>query len=341
MAVRTIVCLPARHRRLAAPRRRGAAQHEQGVPVRRRLPRAAGPDPAGHAHHQHGAARRGAARRAARPAGAGALRLQLQPGGGLSRIRRACSRGCGAKTCSPSSTSSSRPTPPTTPTSSCRRRRSSNTSTSTAATGTSTCRRTSPAIAPLGEAKPNNEVFRLLAAAMGFEPELFEVSDEELARQALRAGGAAERLPAADAFDGITLERLQANGPVRLNLPADCAPFAEGSFGTPSGKCELYSPREAAAGRDPLPHYIPPHEDPQTRPTWPRSTRCRCSARRTPSFLNSTFVNVDVAAQGGRRADGRDAPDRRRGPRHRRRPDGDASSTTAAASGRRRSSARR
>src|SRR5436309_6911105 len=43
-----------------------------------------------------------------------------------------------------------------------------------------------PAIAPLAEAKPNNEVFRLLARKLGFEPELFEVSDEELASGALK-----------------------------------------------------------------------------------------------------------------------------------------------------------
>src|SRR5436190_4465363 len=42
-----------------------------------------------------------------------------------------------------------------------------------------------PAIAPLAEAKPNTEVFRLLARAMSFEPELFESSDEDLAREAL------------------------------------------------------------------------------------------------------------------------------------------------------------
>src|SRR5436309_10497361 len=45
-----------------------------------------------------------------------------------------------------------------------------------------------PAIAPLAEAKSNNDVFRLLARAMGFEPELFEVPDEELAAEALGAG---------------------------------------------------------------------------------------------------------------------------------------------------------
>src|SRR5436309_6482302 len=33
-----------------------------------------------------------------------------------------------------------------------------------------------PALAPLAEAKPNTEVFRLLARAMGLAPELFEVT---------------------------------------------------------------------------------------------------------------------------------------------------------------------
>jgi len=151
-----------------------------------------------------------------------------------------------------------------------------------------------PAITPLGEAKPNTEVFRLLAAAMGFEPELFEISDEELARQALRPAGSPNGYPAASAFDGVTLERLQANGPIRLNVPADYAPFAEGNFGTPSGKCELYSPREAAAGRDPLPHYVPPHEDPQMRPDLAAKYPLQLVTPPDPAFLNSSFVNVDV-----------------------------------------------
>src|SRR5205823_9928028 len=76
-----------------------------------------------------------------------------------------------------------------------------------------------PAIAPLGEAKPNTEVFRLLARAMGFEPELFEETDEELARRSLGEPGASatgvhRQAPVADApgsprsraLDGITLE---------------------------------------------------------------------------------------------------------------------------------------
>ena len=151
-----------------------------------------------------------------------------------------------------------------------------------------------PAIAPLGEAKPNTEVFRLLAEAMGFERELFQVPDEELAREALQPAGAANGYPAATAFDGITLETLADGKPVRLNVPADFAPFATGNFGTPSGKCELYSPVLAAQGLDPLPHYVPPHEDPQTRPDLAADYPLQMLCPPEPSFLNSSFVNVDV-----------------------------------------------
>src|SRR5213076_3639516 len=98
--------------------------------------------------------------------------------------------------------------------------------------------------------------------------------------------------PPRQAFEGITMDRLQGNGPVRLNLPADYAPFARGGFGTPSGKCELYSPGLAALGMDPLPTYTPPHEDPQTRPDLSARFPLQMLSPPAPSFLNSSFVNV-------------------------------------------------
>ncbi len=144
-----------------------------------------------------------------------------------------------------------------------------------------------PAIAPLGEAKPNTEVFRLLAAKMGFEPELFQVSDQDLARESL----AFSRTPSA--LRGITLERLRQEGPIRLNLPENYAPFADGNFPTPSGKCELYSERLAKQGLDPLPTYTPPWEDPQTRPDLAAKYPLQMLSPPKPAFLNSTFVNID------------------------------------------------
>jgi anaerobic selenocysteine-containing dehydrogenase len=143
-----------------------------------------------------------------------------------------------------------------------------------------------PAIAPLAEAKSNTNLFRLLGKAMGFEADLFDVSDEELARQTLAT--------TAPAFEGITLERLMSEGPIRINVPQDFAPFATGQFPTPSGKCELYSPSQKAQGRDPLPFYQPPHEDPQTRPDLAAKFPLQMICPPEPSFLNSTFVNVDL-----------------------------------------------
>jgi anaerobic selenocysteine-containing dehydrogenase len=165
-----------------------------------------------------------------------------------------------------------------------------------------------PAIAPLGEAKPNTEVFRLLARAMDFEPELFEESDEQIANRSLGERAlVAARNPEAQAkdvntqirvaLDGITLDAAKA-GPVRLNLPANWAPFAAGKFPTPSGKCELYSEREKRAGRDPLPAYVPPHEDPQTKPALASKYPLQLLTPPAPQFLNSTFVNVDALRKG-------------------------------------------
>ena len=159
-----------------------------------------------------------------------------------------------------------------------------------------------PAIAPLGESKPNTEVFRLLAAEMGFEPELFSESDEQIASRCLGkpgelAKGSGLPVEVRAALSGITLEDTKA-GPVHLNLPKGWAPFAEGNFPTPSGKCELFSEREERAGRDPLPYYLPPHEDPQTKPALAARYPLQLLTPPAPQFLNSTFVNVDTLRKG-------------------------------------------
>jgi anaerobic selenocysteine-containing dehydrogenase len=168
-----------------------------------------------------------------------------------------------------------------------------------------------PSIAPLYEAKCNTDVFRLLARKMfGCVAEssercvgpaesaplrkaiasrlsdheiqdLFTITDEDLARESLPP----------------EWHDLPTDGPRRLPLPRDWAPYARGSFGTPSGKCHLYSPSEAAAGRDPLPHYIPPHEDPQTKPALAAKYPLQLLTPPSPSFLNSTFANLDHAKQ--------------------------------------------
>jgi anaerobic selenocysteine-containing dehydrogenase len=140
-----------------------------------------------------------------------------------------------------------------------------------------------PAIAPPGECRSNNDAFRALAARLGFEPELFP-DDEALVREALDGG---------PHLAGITLERLREEPSIRLNLPERFTPFAEGNFPTPSGKCELYSERMEGDGLDPLPTYIPPHEDPQTKPDLAARFPLQLLSPPRGAFLNSTFAGND------------------------------------------------
>ncbi len=147
-----------------------------------------------------------------------------------------------------------------------------------------------PAIAPLGEARCNTDVFRGLARRLGFEPELFEVSDEQLARELLWEPASPEQVPLA--LRGVTLERLKREGAIKLNN-GFVAPFANGAFPTPSGKCELSCERLAKLGHDPLPTYIPPAESRDSNPALAAKYPLQLLTPPSPHFLNSTFVEVD------------------------------------------------
>ena len=132
-----------------------------------------------------------------------------------------------------------------------------------------------PAIAPMGEAKPNTEIFRLLAARMGFDDPCFNDSDDALASVA---------------FVQFDWESLKKKGWQKLEVPD--APFACGNFPTPSGKCEFYSESMKADGLDPLPTYIPNYESAASAPELAAKYPLAMISPPARNFLNSTFVNV-------------------------------------------------
>ena len=138
------------------------------------------------------------------------------------------------------------------------------------------------AVAPLGEAKANTEIFRLLARYMGFNDPCFQESDDALAAKAFDATDAR-----AVHFDWESLKRT---GWQKLAMPE--APFATGGFPTPSGKCEFYSSAMAQAGLDPLPTYIAPHESLASNPALAARFPLAMISPPARNFLNSTFVNV-------------------------------------------------
>jgi anaerobic selenocysteine-containing dehydrogenase len=129
-----------------------------------------------------------------------------------------------------------------------------------------------PAIEPLGQARPNTQIFRDLARHMGFTDSCFDDTDEALCRAAYG--------------DKLDFNELLDKGFVSLKVLD--APFANGGFATPSGKCEFYSARLAALGLDGLPDHLPNHEVPGSSADYPLAM-ISPPAR---NFLNSTFVNV-------------------------------------------------
>ena len=141
-----------------------------------------------------------------------------------------------------------------------------------------------PSIAPLGEAKPNTEVFRQLAARMGFTEPCFGDTDDDIARQAL--------LYDHPRAAGITWDELKSRGFQRLAVPEAYAPFAAGGFPTPSGKCELYSETLARQGHDPLPTFVPPRESVRSNPELAQRYPLAFISPPARNFLNSSFANL-------------------------------------------------
>ncbi|MEQ3553244.1 molybdopterin-dependent oxidoreductase [Pseudonocardia nematodicida] len=154
-----------------------------------------------------------------------------------------------------------------------------------------------PSIPPVGEAVSNTELFRRLAAAMGYDEPCFRMTDDEMIAAAYDWS--------APALEGITPETLAETGWARLNLPGPdaYAPHAEGGFPTPSGKQEFVS--AAAAGGDfvlplfrqgsnefqpggevdPLPRYVPPAGTDGPYPL-------NLISPKSHAYINSSYANL-------------------------------------------------
>ena len=159
------------------------------------------------------------------------------------------------------------------------------------------------AIEPLGECRPNVEVFRALADGMGFDDDCFTESVDEMIDSALDSDHPWLR--------GITRERLERESHIRMNfeettpgepgaaVPAQSypafLPFAHGNFFTASGKAELFSESLKAQGLDPVVHFEPPSESRhgERAKTFP----LEFLARKADNFLNSSFSNLPVIQQ--------------------------------------------
>jgi anaerobic selenocysteine-containing dehydrogenase len=127
-----------------------------------------------------------------------------------------------------------------------------------------------PAVAPVGEARPNTQIFRELARRMGFLEPCFADSDEVLARTAFNAE--------------IDFEELRRQGWVKLPVPE--APLAEGAFPTTSGRCLIDAPGLG------VPDHVANYESVISSPDLARRFPLAMISPPARNFLNSSFVNV-------------------------------------------------
>ena len=93
-----------------------------------------------------------------------------------------------------------------------------------------------PVLPAPGETKSNVDIFRLLAAHIGFDDACFRDSEDDMIRALLASSH--------PFVSGITIEELDRERSVRLRVAHNgdpFLPFANGGFGTPSGKCEFHA----------------------------------------------------------------------------------------------------
>ena len=128
-----------------------------------------------------------------------------------------------------------------------------------------------PAVVPQGESKPNTQIFRELAARMGYTDSCFSDSDEVLARAAFRP-------------EFVSFDALREHGWVKLALPD--APLADGGFPTTSGRCLIDSPVFG------VPDHVPNYESGSSTPELAQRFPLAMISPPARNFLNSSFVNV-------------------------------------------------
>ncbi|WP_292362707.1 molybdopterin-dependent oxidoreductase, partial [Methylophaga sp. UBA1464] len=161
-----------------------------------------------------------------------------------------------------------------------------------------------------GEAIPNNEIFRRLAAKMGYEEENFKWNDSECLENYVDWDS--------PACEGIDLAYLREHGFARLNVGTrdNRAPHKVGNFPTASGKChfriddatnfvagpfrQMYDGFQPGEPLDSLPDYVASRETPQSNPELAKRFPLNIISPKSHGFLNSCYANMDnkLKAQG-------------------------------------------
>ena len=144
-----------------------------------------------------------------------------------------------------------------------------------------------PIIKPEGESVCNTELFRRLAAKMGYVTagdNAFTQTDEEMIRELID--------PANPLLEGITFEQFEENGWVRASVESERRNYLKNGWPTPSKKVEILCEAltKEYPDQDPLPTYVPEisgQEDPR-RAKYP----IQVLSSAVHQFIGSSFQHV-------------------------------------------------
>jgi anaerobic selenocysteine-containing dehydrogenase len=141
------------------------------------------------------------------------------------------------------------------------------------------------AIEKQGESLDNQELFRRMAKAMGYDEPCFSQSDEDMIRDLIDP-------KVNPLFEGITYESLRLSGWARgaVDSPRRWG-VNSGKWPTPSGKIEIYSEALAKLGVDPLPAHVPEQEGFESVETKKKFPLQIISAA-THYFIGASFQHV-------------------------------------------------
>ena len=140
------------------------------------------------------------------------------------------------------------------------------------------------AIAPVGESLPNAEVFRRLAARMGFEEECFRDRDDDLARQAIGSGHAN--------LAGIDWETLKTRRLAAARAADDVRALREGQFPHALGQVRVLQRVAEGAGHRSAAVLQPARRAALQQPALARKYPLNFLSPPVRNFLNSSFANL-------------------------------------------------
>lgn len=136
-------------------------------------------------------------------------------------------------------------------------------------------------IEPVGESKPNWDFFAEWGRRMGFKDQAFRDTPKDIIRQFLQTE--------TPWYQGITLERLEKEKFIHLDMPESVPVRSGGKAETESSKIELYSNIMKKAGFDPVIDLALCEEE---MPEEEKNLPFRLLSPGIPQRVNSSFYNV-------------------------------------------------